>query len=75
MESKPTAPQTQPKTNTDSNSKPPLWDCALAEPLPPDHWIYPQGARFGFVGALPKSLTDITQRTENAGQVKTRLKS
>jgi hypothetical protein len=27
-----------------------------AKPLPPDHWIYREGPRFGFVHALPASL-------------------
>jgi hypothetical protein len=28
----------------------------LAKPLPPDHPIYKEGPRFGFVGALPGSI-------------------
>jgi len=46
----------QPTTNTDSSSKPQRRDFRLAKPLPPDHPIYKEGPRFGFVGALPGSI-------------------
>ncbi len=36
--------------------KKPLRPFRDAKPLPPDHWIYQEGPRFGFVHALPASL-------------------